>query len=237
MKKVSNFLLRIVCAILVCISGFLLLKSPINIVVKNVPAMAKAVVQKNVDHSDNVDLKNTLKLGEELGVTDKIWGQLQHKYHYDLSYTNLYNLSVSYQENGELTNKNLNLTQKNQVQQVFNYVILDRINHNLKRNSQSIKQKIKIFQYFFLGVIALFAITTVLVLLGKKIASLLLLLLATATFGLQQFYVNELLQYLQTELYHGITLSTSAALWLGWGLALVVAVIWWLILKITAKNN
>ena len=232
MKKIGNFLLRIVFAVLVCISGFLLLKSPINIVVENVPAMAKAIVQKNVDHSDNIGLKNTLKLGEELGVTDKIWGQLQRKYQYNLSYTNLYNLSVSYQENGELTDKNLNLTEKNQIQKAFNYVIIDRINHNLKHNSQSVKQKINMFHYFFFGVIAVFAITALLILLGKKIASLLLLLSAGATFGLQQFYVNELLQYLQTEFYHGITLSTSAALWLGLGLALVIIVLWPLVLKI-----
>lgn len=130
MKKFASIFLRLIFAALICLSGLFLFEGVATINVQNVPKMAKTVIDKNVNKTGDANLKGSLQLAKDFGVEDKIFEQLPKKYHRDLSYINLYNLSVSYQENGEVTAQNLNLPEKNQVQKAVNYVILERLNKN-----------------------------------------------------------------------------------------------------------
>ena len=237
MKKFTSIFLRLIFAALVCLSGLFLFEGAATINVQNVPKMAKTVIDKNVNKTGDANLKGSLQLAKDFGVEDKIFEQLPQKYHRDLSYINLYNLSVSYQENGEVTAQNLNLSEKNQVQKAVNYVILDRLNKELKNNGKQVNDTINVFHYFFFAAILLFAIAALLVLLGSSWASIVLLIASVGSFGALQYYLNQLTQNLQTELYHGISLTTSSVLWLGLAMGLVLTFIWPVILKITKKEN
>ncbi|RMC46215.1 MULTISPECIES: hypothetical protein [unclassified Lactobacillus] len=236
MRRFGSILMRLVFTVLLCVSGFLLLESPVIMAVPNVPQMAKTLIQKSIDQSDNDSFKGTYRLAKELGVEDKILEQLPRKYHQNISYVSMYNLSVTYRENGELTAKNLALPANNKVQEAVNYVIINNINDNLKKNKKDVNQTIAIFHYCFFGLIILFAIAIILVLFGRWWASIAILLATVGSFGALQFYSNNVLHNLQTQ-YHGITLTTSSALWLGLAIGLVALILWPPILKITKKNG
>ena len=237
MKKFASIFLRLIFAALICLSGLFLFEGVATINVQNVPKMAKTVIDKNVNKTGDANLKGSLQLAKDFGVEDKIFEQLPKKYHRDLSYINLYNLSVSYQENGEVTAQNLNLSEKNQVQKAVNYVILERLNKELKNNGKQVNDTINVFHYFFFAAILLFAIAALLVLFGSSWASIVLLIASAGSFGALQYYLNQLTQNLQTELYHGISLTTSSVLWLGLAMGLVLTFIWPVILKITKKRE
>lgn len=237
MKKFTSIFLRLIFAALICLSGLFLFEGVATINVQNVPKMAKTVIDKNVNKTGDANLKGSLQLAKDFGVEDKIFEQLPKKYHRDLSYINLYNLSVSYQENGEVTAQNLNLSEKNQVQKAVNYVILDRLNKELKNNGKQVNDTINVFHYFFFAVILLFAIAALLVLFGSSWASIVLLIASVGSFGVLQYYLNQLTQNLQTELYHGISVTTSSVLWLGLAMGLVLTFIWPVVLKITKKRE
>lgn len=218
-------------------AGLLLFKSPATVNVQNVPKMARAVIKKDVDKSGDANLKGSLQLAKDFGVEGKILKQLPAKYQRDLSYVDLYNLSVSYQENGQLTAKNLQLPEKNEVQKAVNYIILERVNKGLSRNSKQVNDSINIFHYFLFGAILIFVLAALLVLFGKYWASIALLIAAVGSFGALQYYLNQFVQYMQSELGQGISLTTSSMLWLGLAISIVVAIVWPLGLKLTKKKN
>lgn len=237
MRRFASIILRLVFIVFIGAAGFLLFESPATINVQNVPKVARSVIKKNVDKSGDTNLRGTLKLAKDFGVENKVLEQLPSKYHRDLSYVDLYNLSVSYQENGELTAKNLKLPEKNEVQKAVNYLILQRVNKGLSDNSKQVNNSINIFHYFLFGAILILALAALLVLFGQSWASIALLIAAVGSFGALQYYLNQLVQYLQSELDPGISLITSSMLWLGLAISVVVAIIWPLGLKLTKKKD
>lgn len=236
MRRFANGLLRLIFSALICLSAYLLLVSPITLDIQSVPNMARAAVKNNVSQANDPTLKETLKLAKDFGVENKILDQLPQKYHYEMSYLNLYNLSVSYSENDELTAKNINLPQKNRVQQAFSYIVLNRMNQDLKDNSKKVKQAISIFHYFCLAAIFVFILAVLLVLFGKYWASIALLIAAVGSFAALELLTNQLLQGLQAELYKGISLTTSSNILLGLAISVVIAIIWPLCVKMSKKS-
>lgn len=237
MRRFASIILRIMFIAFIGAAGLLLFKSPATVNVQNVPKMARAVIKKDVDKSGDANLKGSLQLAKDFGVEGKILKQLPAKYQRDLSYVDLYNLSVSYQENGQLTAKNLQLPEKNEVQKAVNYIILERVNKGLSRNSKQVNDSINIFHYFLFGAILIFVLAALLVLFGKYWASIALLIAAVGSFGALQYYLNQFVQYMQSELGQGISLTTSSMLWLGLAISIVVAIVWPLGLKLTKKKN
>lgn len=237
MKKITIILLHLVFTAFICVSGFLLLKSPVTVNVQNVRSMAKAVIKKNVDKTEDSNLKGALRLAKDFGLEDQIIDQLPKSYQNDLSYESLYNLSINYQSNGQVTAKSLNLTEKNQIQKAFNYIVLDKINKDIEENSKKISNTINIFHYIVFTSILIFILTALLTLFGKYWSSITLLFVSVGLFGALQFYTNQIVQTLQTELYKGIFLTTSTELWIGLAIAIITAFIWPLVLKLTKKTN
>lgn len=237
MRRFASIILRLVFIVFIGAAGLLLVESPATINVQNVPKMAKAVIKKDVDKSGDANLKGSLQLAKDFGVEGKILNQLPRKYRRDLSYADLYNLSVSYQENGQLTAKNLQLPEKNEVQKAVNYLILERVNKGLSRNSKQINNSINIFHYFLFGAIVIFALAALLVLFGKYWASIALLLATVGSFGALQYYLNQFVQYMQSELGQGISLTISSMLWLGLAIGVIAAIAWPFGLKLTKRKN
>ena len=237
MKKFASILFRVIFTAAVCISGFLLLESPITINVQNVRGMAQKVIKKSVNDTGDSRLKGTLKLAKDFGVEDKILEQLPKKYHHDMSYVSLYNLGVTYQENGEVSAKNLSFPENNEVQKAVSNLLLNKINNGLAENKDKVNQSISIFHYCLFATILVFILAALLMLFGKYWAAIILLVAAIGSFGALQFLANQLVQWLQNNVVSGISLTTSPILWSGLALGIIAAIIWPLILKLTKKQQ
>ena len=237
MKKFASILFRVIFTAVVCISGFLLLESPITINVQNVRSMAQKVIKKSVNDTGDSRLKGTLKLAKDFGVEDKILEQLPKKYHKDMSYVSLYNLGVTYQENGEVSAKNLSFPENNEVQKAVSNLLLNKINNGLAENKDKVNQSISIFHYCLFATILVFILAALLMLFGKYWASIILLIAAIGSFGALQFLANQLVQWLESNVVSGISLTTSPILWAGLALGIIAAIIWPLILKLTKKRQ
>jgi len=237
MKKIASILFRVIFTAVVCISGFLLLESPITINVQNVRGMAQKVIKKSVNDTGDSRLKGTLKLAKDFGVEDKILEQLPKKYHHDMSYVSLYNLGVTYQENGEVSAKNLSFPENNEVQKAVSNLLLNKINNGLAENKDKVNQSISIFHYCLFATILVFILAALLMLFGKYWAAIILLVAAIGSFGALQFLANQLVQWLQNNVVSGISLTTSPILWSGLALGIIAAIIWPLILKLTKKQQ
>lgn len=235
MKKFASILFRVIFTAAVCISGFLLLESPITINVQNVRGTAQKVIKKSVNDTGDSRLKGTLKLAKDFGVEDKILEQLPKKYHNDMSYVSLYNLGVTYQENGEVSAKNLSFPENNEVQKAVSNLLLNKINNGLDENKDKVNQSISIFHYCLFATILVFILAALLMLFGKYWASIILLIAAIGSFGALQFLANQLVQWLESNVVSGISLTTSPILWAGLALGIIAAIIWPLILKLTKK--
>ncbi|WEV71423.1 hypothetical protein OZY43_03205 [Lactobacillus sp. ESL0785] len=235
MKKVSTVLSRILMVLLVAGSGFLLLRSSVTVNVPDTHKVVREVINKSAASSTDSSLKTSLKIAQKWGLEDKILAPLPQKYHYDLSYTSLYNLSAAYQANGELTAENLNLPTDNQTERAVNYLILKQLNENLNENSKQVGQLISIFQCFILAVLLVFILAALLILFGKYGASAAVLLASIGTFGALQYCSTQLVQILQSELAKGISFVILPQLWWGLAIGIFVAIVWPLCLRITKK--
>lgn len=236
MKKISTIIVKLIFIVLVGVSGFLMVGSPINVNIQNVRSAAKKIINKNVNQIGDAKLKATLQLAKDWGIEDGILEQLPQQYHYNLSYTGLYNLSSNYRENEKITAKNLSFPENNQIQQVVSNVALDKINQNLEQNQDSVKQAITIYHYVFFAIILIYILAALLIVFGRNWASLILLVGTLGSFGILQFYAYQIIQPLQAEVARAISLSTSPALWLGLAIGVITSLAWPLALKLKSKH-
>ncbi|WEV39177.1 hypothetical protein OZX58_02770 [Lactobacillus sp. ESL0680] len=236
MKKVVRMLLRAVFIVVIFVCGYLTLKSPVTVNVTNVHELARTVINQNATASGSTTLKDALKLAQSAGLEDKVLDQLPKQYHHDLSYMGLYNLSVTYEANGEVTARNLSLPQNNQTEKAVNHIILQNINHELAANNKQVEQVINIFHYVILVIILGFVLAILLVLFGKYGASIALLLTTLGSFGILQYSTGQLVMSLRDAVYRGIDFTTSTMLWTGLGLGVIAAILWPICLKVTKKN-
>ncbi|WEV43064.1 hypothetical protein OZX56_05820 [Lactobacillus sp. ESL0684] len=236
MKKISTILLRLVFTVLICLSGYLLLTSPLQLNVANTRDMAKEVLHKSVDAENDPKLKASLELAQKFGLEDKVLEALPKKYQRDFSYNSLYDLGVTYKQNGELTAHDLALPENNQVQEAVSEVILHKLNHELKENAEQVDQVISVFQYFAFAMVLVFTLAALLAVFGRYFASIVTLLAAIGSFGFLQFYANQLVTVLQKQLYHGINFVNSQQLWWGLLIGIVAGLIWPICLKLTKKR-
>lgn len=236
MRKFASILLRLIFVAAVGVSGFLMIESPITVNVQNVRGLAQTVIKKSVNNTGDSRLKSTLKLAKDFGVEDKILEQLPKKYHHDMSYTSLYNLGASYQENGEVTAKSLSFPENNDVQKAVSKLLLNKINDGLKENQNQVNQSITIFHYCFFAAILIFILSALLILFGKYWAAIILLIASVGSFGALQFLANQLVQWLESNVAQGISLTVSSVLWAGLAVGVITALIWPLVLKLTKKE-
>ncbi|MDF7669455.1 hypothetical protein [Lactobacillus sp. ESL0703] len=236
MKKVVRMLLRAVFIVVIFVCGYLTLKSPVTVNVTDVHELARTVINQNATASGSTTLKDALKLAQSAGLEDKVLDQLPKQYHHDLSYMGLYNLSVTYEANGEVTARNLSLPQNNQTEKAVNHIILQNINRELAANNKQVEQVINIFHYVILVIILGFVLAILLVLFGKYGASIALLLTTLGSFGILQYSTGQLVMSLRDAVYRGIDFTTSTMLWTGLGLGVIAAILWPICLKVTKKN-
>ncbi|MCT6891248.1 MAG: hypothetical protein M3Z87_16570, partial [Lactobacillus sp.] len=132
--------------------------------------------------------------------------------------------------------KSLSFPENNDVQKAVSKLLLNKINDGLKENQDQVNQSITIFHYCFFATILIFILSALLILFGKYWAAIILLIGSVGSFGVLQFIANQLVQWLESNVAQGISLTVSPILWGGLAVGVITALIWPLVLKLTKKE-
>ena len=135
-----------------------------------------------------------------------------------------------------MTAKSLSFPENNDVQKAVSKLLLNKINDGLKENQNQVNQSITIFHYCFFAAILIFILSALLILFGKYWAAIILLIASVGSFGALQFLANQLVQWLESNVAQGISLTVSPVLWAGLAVGVITALIWPLVLKLTKKK-
>lgn len=105
---------------------------------------------------------------QDSGIEDTLLSQLPKNIELKTSYQGLNQLSTNYLANDKLTDVDLNLKNDTQQEQVFNQVVLQLVNEQLRQNSDSVKQAAEIYHLIYFLLIGLYILAMALALFGKK---------------------------------------------------------------------
>lgn len=138
--KFVKWIWRLVVVGLIYISLSLTLTSPVELKVDSTAGLVKSSINKVVDQANNSDLQMGVSFLQDSGIEDTLLSQLPKNIELKTSYQGLNHLSTNYLANDKLTDVDLNLKNDTQQEQVFNQVILQLVNEQLRQNSDSVKQ-------------------------------------------------------------------------------------------------
>lgn len=226
MKKVWTILVRLFFVLFVGITAYLMFTSTVRVNVHDTHEIAREVVRRAANESKNKELKNSVKIIQKSGLDNELLKSLPKSYHRNFSYVTLYDLSVSYQQNGELTAKNLGLHSDNRLEKLVNYFMVKEINQELKGNSKEVNHAINLFHYFMFGVALCFILAVLLILFGKYWVSLALLIATSGGFFFLQYFANGAVNRLESQLYTEMSLTTSNYLWFSLIIGIVITIVW-----------
>lgn len=235
MRKIWMIILRVTSVLLVVLSAYLMLTSNIQLRINNTHAMTKHIVREVVQDSDNTELGLATNFLEATGLEDELLKSFPKKYHLDLSYADLYKLSTKYDETGELTAKDFNLTSNNRLGQIVNQYIVKEINRQLKEDSREVYHVITIYRYSIFVVILIYLLAALLMIFGKYWASIPLSIATVGVFGILWYFTGEATNALQEQVYHGIFVNMTQGIWAGLIIGVLVALIWPILLKSLSK--
>lgn len=226
MKRIFNYLLRLILILASFLAMILLLNSPVQVKINNAPGFAKKIIRQATFKSGNENLKAANNLLSASGIEDQLLSELPHNLHFQFSYWNLYQLSQKYEKQGELTAADLGLNSNNELVSATGRAITQQVNKELENNQEEIRNDIKIYQFAIWLIILLFALAVLLLLFNRRGASLPLFLGSLLSFAGLDIFCQQLQPILQANLYSGITVSINELAWLGLGIGLFVAIIW-----------
>ena len=158
---------------------------------------------------------------QDSGIEDTLLSQLPKNIKLQTSYQGLNKLSTNYLANDKLTAADLQLNNDTQQEQVFNQVILQLVNEQLRQNSSDVKQAAQIYHLIYFLLIGFYILAIALVLFGKKIAIIPLILAAVGSYGVLSYAAGVAASSLQQSVYSGINVSLSSGL----SQALITAII------------
>ena len=219
--KFIKWIWRLVVVGLIFISLSLTLTSPVELKVDSTAGLVKSSINKVVDQANNSDLQMGVAFLQESGIEDTLLSQLPKNIELKTSYQGLNQLSSNYLANGKLAASDLKLNNDTQQEQVFNQLILQLVNEQLRQNSADVKQAAEIYHLIYFLLIGLYILAMVMVLFGKKIAILPLLIAAVGSYGALSYAAEIATSSLQQSVYTGINVSLSSGL----SQALITAII------------
>lgn len=224
--------------ILTGVSLYLILLSPASFKIDNTQTMARTVIKKVVNESDNPELKESYTVLRDSQIEDNLLKALPKKTEIHFSYADIYQLSVIYQKHGKLTAANLGLSSKNELQKLVNNFIISAINQKMKQEYHTVSNLISIYHYSVFAIILLYLLSAVLFLFKRYSASFPILLASIFSFAVIWYFCYEASSVLQTEIYRGINVYLNAGIWLGLIIAIAIAIVWPFVLtRIKGKEN
>ena len=197
---------------LIYISLSLTLTSPVELKVDSTAGLVKSSINKVVDQANNSDLQMGVSFLQDSGIEDTLLSQLPKNIELKTSYQGLNQLSTNYLANDKLTAADLNLKNDTQQEQVFNQVVLQLVNEQLRQNSDSVKQAAEIYHLIYFLLIGLYILAMALALFGKKVALIPLLIAAIGSYGVLSYAAQIATSSLHESVYGGINVSLSSGL-------------------------
>ncbi|MDT9605391.1 hypothetical protein [Lactobacillus johnsonii] len=210
--KFVKWIWRLVVAGLIYISLSLTLTSPVELKVDSTAGLVKSSINKVVDQANNSDLQMGVSFLQDSGIEDTLLSQLPKNIELKTSYQGLNQLSTNYLANDKLTAADLNLNNNTQQEQVFNQVVLQLVNEQLRQNSDSVKQAAEIYHLIYFLLIGLYILAMALALFGKKVALIPLLIAAIGSYGVLSYAAQVATSSLHESVYSGINVSLSSGL-------------------------
>ena len=210
--KFVKWIWRVVVVGLIYISLSLTLTSPVELKVDSTAGLVKSSINKVVDQANNSDLQMGVSFLQDSGIEDTLLSQLPKNIELKTSYQGLNQLSTNYLANDKLTDVDLNLKNDTQQEQVFNQVILQLVNEQLRQNSDSVKQAAEIYHLIYFLLIGLYILAMALALFGKKVALIPLLIAAIGSYGVLSYAAQIATSSLHESVYSGINVSLSSGL-------------------------
>lgn len=210
--KFVKWIWRLVVAGLIYISLSLTLTSPVELKVDSTAGLVKSSINKVVDQANNSDLQMGVSFLQDSGIEDTLLSQLPKNIELKTSYQGLNQLSTNYLANDKLTAADLNLNNDTQQEQVFNQVVLQLVNEQLRQNSDSVKQAAEIYHLIYFLLIGLYILAMALALFGKKVALIPLLIAAIGSYGVLSYAAQVATSSLHESVYSGINVSLSSGL-------------------------
>lgn len=234
--KFVKWIWRLVVVGLIYISLSLTLTSPVELKVDSTAGLVKSSINKVVDQADNSDLQMGVSFLQDSGIEDTLLSQLPKNIELKTSYQGLNQLSTNYLANDKLTDVDLNLKNDTQQEQVFNQVILQLVNEQLRQNSDSVKQAAEIYHLIYFLLIGLYILAMALALFGKKVALIPLLIAAIGSYGVLSYAAQIATSSLHESVYSGINVSLSSGLTQAL-ITAIIAAVGCLFIKIKQKQE
>lgn len=234
--KFVKWIWRLVVVGLIYISLSLTLTSPVELKVDSTAGLVKSSINKVVDQANNSDLQMGVSFLQDSGIEDTLLSQLPKNIELKTSYQGLNQLSTNYLDNDKLTDADLNLKNDTQQEQVFNQVILQLVNEQLRQNSDSVKQAAEIYHLIYFLLIGLYILAMALALFGKKVALIPLLIAAIGSYGVLSYAAQIATSLLHESVYSGINVSLSSGLTQAL-ITAIIAAVGCLFIKIKQKRE
>ena len=234
--KFVKWIWRLVVVGLIYISLSLTLTSPVELKVDRTAGLVKSSINKVVDQANNSDLQMGVSFLQDSGIEDTLLSQLPKNIELKTSYQGLNQLSTNYLDNDKLTDADLNLKNDTQQEQVFNQVILQLVNEQLRQNSDSVKQAAEIYHLIYFLLIGLYILAMALALFGKKVALIPLLIAAIGSYGVLSYAAQIATSSLHESVYSGINVSLSSGLTQAL-ITAIIAAVGCLFIKIKQKRE
>lgn len=234
--KFVKWIWRLVVVGLIYISLSLTLTSPVELKVDSTAGLVKSSINKVVDQANNSDLQMVVSFLQDSGIEDTLLSQLPKDIELKTSYQGLNQLSTNYLANDKLTDADLNLKNDTQQEQVFNQVILQLVNEQLRQNSDSVKQAAEIYHLIYFLLIGLYILAMALALFGKKVALIPLLIAAIGSYGVLSYAAQIATSSLHESVYSGINVSLSSGLTQAL-ITAIIAAVGCLFIKIKQKRE
>ena len=209
--KFVKWIWRLVVVGLIYISLSLTLTSPVELKVDSTAGLVKSSINKVVDQANNSDLQMGVSFLQDSGIEDTLLSQLPKNIKLKTSYQGLNQLSTNYLANDKLTAADLNLNNDTQQEQVFNQVVLQLVNEQLRQNSDSVKQAAETYHLIYFLLIGLYILAMALALFGKK-GALIPLIAAFGSYGVLSYAAQVATSSLHESVYSGINVSLSRGL-------------------------
>lgn len=234
--KFVKWIWRLVVVGLIYISLSLTLTSPVELKVDSTAGLVKSSINKVVDQANNSDLQMGVSFLQDSGIEDTLLSQLPKNIELKTSYQGVNQLSTNYLANDKLTDVDLNLKNDTQQEQIFNKVILQLVNEQLRQNSDSVKQAAEIYHLIYFLLIGLYILAMALALFGKKVALIPLLIAAIGSYGVLSYAAQIATSSLHESVYSGINVSLSSGLTQAL-ITAIIAAVGCLFIKIKQKQE
>lgn len=222
MKKITYLVTKIVVSLAFAFSLLLLLTSSINMKSNN-RLYAKQLIT-NV--ANDAGFGNLSSLFASSGLEDEMLSHLPKKSEVSITPLEVYNLSSTYKKQGKFSSKDLKLPSKTSGEKFISKYITVGINAGLKRNNEDVKNALNLYQLVYYALLLCFAISIILVLLGKRFAGITAVLSSAGMLVGLLFASEKATTILDEILYSGMKVTISPNFLTAVIVVVIASIVW-----------